>query len=126
MCSIFIPLIADAERTRKLALDELDFGETIGSGQFGTVMRATLLTREVAVKILPVKDDFEQERAVLSAIPPHPNLVEFVGATLVIMVFFVFLLLLLLLLLFSKIILGCFFLFKKTKISILIKFEKYI
>ena len=44
-------------------------------------MRATLLTREVAVKVLPVRDDFEQERKVLSAMPPHPNLVEFVGAT---------------------------------------------
>lgn len=85
-CSLFVPIVGESEPSLDLAFDDVEFGDQIGSGQFGTVFKGLLRgggrssALPVAVKVIGYPDDFEQERAVMRSLPPHDNIVEFFGS----------------------------------------------
>ena len=73
-------------RRRGLRVDDIVFGEEIGSGAFGTVYRGYCRDREVAIKKITVPSakalaDFRAEADILRDLD-HPNIVGFVDAVL--------------------------------------------
>ncbi|KAK9790953.1 hypothetical protein WJX73_010535 [Symbiochloris irregularis] len=70
---------------------ELSMGQLIGEGAFGKVYYGMWKDEEVAVKVLladsadhntQMAKEFEAEIRVMSALPPHPNVLKLVGACL--------------------------------------------
>jgi serine/threonine protein kinase len=64
-----------------LKASDIDFGEELGSGSFGTVFKGTYNGRPVAIKVSKpgVEEalrDFLREAEVMMKIEPHPNVIQ--------------------------------------------------
>eukprot|EP01114_Cavostelium_apophysatum_P016079 TRINITY_DN4515_c0_g1_i1.p1 TRINITY_DN4515_c0_g1~~TRINITY_DN4515_c0_g1_i1.p1 ORF type:complete len:639 (-),score=66.90 TRINITY_DN4515_c0_g1_i1:490-2406(-) len=70
-------------------LENITRGDLIGTGQYGNVYKGTYKGKEVALKEVKAKsghldalEDIKKEATLNSYIPPHPNVVRFLGVSL--------------------------------------------
>jgi len=76
---LYVPLLVESEGSKFVAFDEIEFADQLGRGRFGTVWKAKYRKNRVAIKVIPLKEDFEQEVGILSRLASHPNLVKCLG-----------------------------------------------
>jgi sterile alpha motif and leucine zipper-containing kinase AZK len=76
---LYVPLLVESEGSKYVAFDEIEFADQLGRGRFGTVWKAKYRKHRVAIKVIPLKEDFEQEVGILSRLASHPNLVKSLG-----------------------------------------------
>eukprot|EP00029_Vermamoeba_vermiformis_P005473 TRINITY_DN1911_c0_g1_i1.p1 TRINITY_DN1911_c0_g1~~TRINITY_DN1911_c0_g1_i1.p1 ORF type:complete len:859 (+),score=142.23 TRINITY_DN1911_c0_g1_i1:53-2629(+) len=76
---LFFTMKFESNFTEELDFSEIVFEQKIGEGSFGSVHRAKWRGLTVAVKAFFFKEDFEQERHILKVLPPHPNIVSYIG-----------------------------------------------
>lgn len=76
---LFFTMKFESNFTEELDFSEIQFEQKIGEGSFGSVHRAKWRGLTVAVKAFFFKEDFEQERHILKVLPPHPNIVSYIG-----------------------------------------------
>ncbi len=66
---------------RKVEEKELQIGELVSEGNFGIVYKAQIKNTNFAVKKTKGSEaEFEREIHFVSVLPPHPNIVTFVGS----------------------------------------------
>lgn len=69
---------------REIDIDDIIFGDCIGSGAFGDVYRGRWNRVTVALKVIRVQtetamDDFQKEAAMMTSLGNHINIVQFLG-----------------------------------------------
>ncbi len=75
------PLSSTKGKTQLLEEKNITIGDAVSEGNFGVVYKGQLLSTKVAIKQLKgEQSEFEKEIQFVSALPPHPNIVTFIGA----------------------------------------------
>jgi len=76
---IFLALKFDSKLVEELDFAEIQFEEKIGEGSYGRVHKGKWRGLSVAIKGFHFKEDFEKERNIFNLLPPHPNIVSYIG-----------------------------------------------
>lgn len=63
----------------RITAESVELGDLLGSGRFGEVFVGTFNRRYVAVKVQDSSEAVLKELAIMSSIPPHPNVITFFG-----------------------------------------------